>query len=174
MAASSRARQVFLFFEPGGKDASRSARPGSMVMLMWLSLFPSWLLLGVVEAELEPPPLLDPPEPPPPQLPPPEKKPLMPDCNHTPESPWLLKFSCVAAAENVWSEQTQTQHQPVTWHDQLHVAKQWKSALDNCLEILPCGELAGVLVGEKLAGCQQGNGEGVQVPSSVWSGSSSC
>ena len=81
--------------------------PGSMVMLMWLSLFPSWLLLGVVEAELEPPPLLDPPEPPPPQLPPPEKKPLMPDCNHTPESPWLLKFSCVAAAENVWSEQTQ-------------------------------------------------------------------
>ena len=69
--------------------------------------------------------------------------------------------------ENVWSEQTQTQQHPVTWHDQLHVAKQWKSALDNFLEILPCGELAGVLVGEKLAGCQQGNGEGVQVPSSV-------
>jgi hypothetical protein len=47
------------------------------VMLMWLSLFPSWLLLGVVEAELDPPPLLDPPDP----LAPPPKWLLILDCS---------------------------------------------------------------------------------------------
>jgi hypothetical protein len=100
-------------------------------MLPWPLLL-SWLLLGVeVEVEADPPlppgllvlvQPLDPPNvlllllllllppPPPPPPPPPEKKPPMPDCNHAPESPWLRKFSCVAAAEFVFCQSKLHRH----------------------------------------------------------------